>query len=106
MTPAAMIRTARLEAGLTQAQLSKRAATSQSAVALYESGRRDPSATTLTRLLAASGATLELRTGRQAVVTPSTAELARRGTELLAVIHLASKLPTRHTRQLNFPSLI
>ena len=106
MTPAAMIRTARLEAGLTQAQLSKRAATSQSAVALYESGRRDPSATTLTRLLAASGASLELRTGGPVVLTPSAAELSQRGTELLEVIELASKLPTRHSRKLGFPSLI
>lgn len=45
-----LIRTMRLDAGLTQAELAERAATPQSAIAAYESGRRDPSVSTLRRL--------------------------------------------------------
>lgn len=49
--PMAMIRSAREAAGITQAELAARAATTQSAVAAYESGARRPSLATLTRLL-------------------------------------------------------
>jgi len=55
----AMLRDARLRAGLTQRQLAQRAETSQSVVARIEQGRADPSTATLTRLLAAAG--FELR---------------------------------------------
>ncbi len=46
-----MIRSARRAAGITQAELAERAATTQSAVAAYESGARRPNLATLTRLL-------------------------------------------------------
>jgi len=55
----ALLRDARLRAGLTQRQLAQRAETSQSVVARIEQGRADPSTATLTRLLAAAG--FELR---------------------------------------------
>jgi predicted nucleotidyltransferase/DNA-binding XRE family transcriptional regulator len=50
-----MIRSARLQAGLTQAELAVRAETSQPAVARYEQGRVAPTLSTLERLLAACG---------------------------------------------------
>ncbi len=50
-----MIRRARREAGLTQAELARRAGTSQSAVAAYESGTKNPTVETLERLLRAAG---------------------------------------------------
>jgi transcriptional regulator with XRE-family HTH domain len=50
---------ARLEAGLTQRQLARRAETSASTLASYESGRREPRLSTLARLLDAAG--MELR---------------------------------------------
>jgi len=58
--PASLIRTARLDAGLTQAQLAERAATSQPAIARYESGAASPSVATLDRILRATGRRLVL----------------------------------------------
>jgi transcriptional regulator with XRE-family HTH domain len=55
----AILRRARLRAGLTQRALAARASTSQSVVARIEQGRSDPSTATLARLLAAAG--FELR---------------------------------------------
>jgi uncharacterized protein len=56
-----LIRTARGRAGLTQAELGRRAGTSQSAVALYEAGTRSPTMDTLERILAAAGFELRAR---------------------------------------------
>jgi len=56
----AILREARLRAGLTQRELARRARTSQSVIARIEQGRSDPSTATLARLLAAAG--FELRT--------------------------------------------
>src|SRR5258708_16616464 len=60
-TPAwALIRTARMQAGLTQAALAARAFTSQTAVARYERGRATPSLETLMRLVRACGFDLRM----------------------------------------------
>jgi transcriptional regulator with XRE-family HTH domain len=48
-----LIRSARQAAGITQLEVAQRAATTQPAVAAYESGARTPSLTTLVRLLGA-----------------------------------------------------
>lgn len=61
-----MIRQARLRAGLTQAQLAHRAGLTQSVISAYESGTRQPSLPTLTRLVEASGARLDMRVTRPA----------------------------------------
>jgi uncharacterized protein len=50
-----LIRHARLDAGLTQAELAERAGTSQPAIARYERGSVAPSMSTFERLLAACG---------------------------------------------------
>ena len=50
---ATLLRDARREAALTQADLARRARTAQSAVAAYETGARNPSLATLERLLGA-----------------------------------------------------
>ena len=55
---ATLIKEARTAAGLTQAELARRAGTSQPAVAAYESGDKIPTVTTLERLLRVAGATL------------------------------------------------
>ena len=54
-----LLREARLAAGLTQRNLSERAATTQSAVARYETARALPDIDTLQRLLTACGRRLE-----------------------------------------------
>ncbi|MEX2556482.1 MAG: nucleotidyltransferase domain-containing protein [Actinomycetota bacterium] len=50
-----LIKRARRAAGLTQAELARRAGTVQSAIAAYESGSKTPTVDTLTRLLEAAG---------------------------------------------------
>jgi transcriptional regulator with XRE-family HTH domain len=51
----ALLRQARLAAGLTQSQLAALADTSQSAIAAYEGGQREPTLPVLERMLRASG---------------------------------------------------
>lgn len=58
---AGLIKTARTRAGISQAELARRAGTSQPAIALYESGRRSPSMDTLERVLRATGYELRVR---------------------------------------------
>lgn len=55
-----LLREARSQAGLTQAQLARRAGVSQSVVSAYESASRQPSLPMLARLVAATGLELEL----------------------------------------------
>ncbi len=58
--PASVVREARRAAGLTQAELARRAGVTQSVVSAYESGRREPALSTLVRLVEAAGAQLRL----------------------------------------------
>jgi transcriptional regulator with XRE-family HTH domain len=60
MSPAALIRNARREAGLTQAELAARLGTTQSAVARLERSGSNPTVATLVRALGAAGQRLEL----------------------------------------------
>ncbi len=55
MAVPALIKRARLDAGLSQRQLAARAATSQPTLSAYERGTKSPSAATLVRILAAAG---------------------------------------------------
>ena len=73
MDIAAIVRQARVEAGLSQAQLAERAGTSQPAVARLEAGEGSPSLSTVQRLVGAAGYELGLslvpkRVVRDAVV--------------------------------------
>jgi predicted nucleotidyltransferase/DNA-binding XRE family transcriptional regulator len=86
MDATALLRDARMHAGLSQAALAEAAGTSQSAIARYETGAAQPSLTTLERLLAACGQRLELRavpTARLSRVNGSVVRRHRR--ELLEV---------------------
>jgi transcriptional regulator with XRE-family HTH domain len=60
MSPAALIRSARREAGLTQAELAARLGTTQSAVARLERSGSNPRMTTLQAALDAAGHRLDL----------------------------------------------
>lgn len=59
----ALIREARRRAGITQAELAKRVATSQSAIARYERARAMPDLDTLYRIVEACGFELRLELG-------------------------------------------
>jgi uncharacterized protein len=62
MNVAATVRQARARAGLSQADLAKKAGTSQPALARYETGAALPTIPTLERLLGGCGLRLELHT--------------------------------------------
>jgi transcriptional regulator with XRE-family HTH domain len=57
---AGMLRRARADAGLTQTRLAELAGTTQSAIAAYEAGAREPTVPVLSRMLAAAGARLHI----------------------------------------------
>ena len=58
---AGLIRTARDMASLTQGELAEQAGVTQQAISAYETGRRDPTLTTLTKLVEAAGLVLRVR---------------------------------------------
>lgn len=61
MNASELLAQCRAEAGLTQAALAHRAGTSQATISAYESGVKSPSVSTLERLLAATGHSVEPR---------------------------------------------
>lgn len=63
VTSGDLLRRARWAAGLSQRELAARAGVSQSVVAAYESGAREPAMSTLAALVGASGASLEVDIG-------------------------------------------
>jgi predicted nucleotidyltransferase/DNA-binding XRE family transcriptional regulator len=78
MDAAELLRLARQRAGLTQAELARRAGTSQSAIARYESGVTSPSVRTLERLLYVLGQQLRLTVEPRGTGTGPTSERMQR----------------------------
>lgn len=89
-----MIAEARRRSGLTIRQLARRAATSHSAIAAYESGAKTPNTATLERLVLACGFDIHVELLPRAPFE----DRARRGRELLEVIDLADQFPSAHRR--------
>jgi len=77
-TAAVLLRAARLRAGLSQAELGRRAGVTQSVVSAYESGARQPSVPTLARLVAATGLELDMRLSEPAAIGPASGALGQR----------------------------
>ena len=100
----AALHAARTRAGLSQAQLAARTGTSQTTISAYETGSKQPSVATLSRLLAAAGARLVVEPAAS-VVEPSPAELKRAGETLAEVIALAEALPHEPEQKLRYPRL-
>lgn len=105
MDAAVALRDARRRAGLTQAELARRAGTSQATISAYEHASKAPSVETLGRLLAATGTRLIATPASARVVHPTKAQSERAGRVLVDVMLLAEALPTRHTPDLRFPPL-
>ena len=105
MYTASLLREARLEAGLTQAELASRSGTSQATLCAYERGQKSPSTATLERILAATGRRLATERTSRTVRSPGAAMLAQAGRSLEQVIELAAELPTSHRRTPMFPGL-
>lgn len=102
MDAATAIRTAREAAGLSKRELARRAGTSPAAIVAYESGGREPTVPTLTRICEGANARLAV-TVVPAGGLPDRATLAHR---LGQVLDLAEALPQRRVaRHLSFPPL-
>ena len=97
------IRTARLEAGFTQAELARRAGTSQATLSAYENAAKRPTLETLDRLLAECGRGLGL-SGRDSREV-SSATLKERGRILAEVLAFAETFPARRRGPLRYPPL-
>jgi transcriptional regulator with XRE-family HTH domain len=95
----ALLRRARSAADLSLRALAHRAGTSHSTLAAYEAGRKEPSITTLERLLRAAGFELAVEM-RPCIGGP---DRRARGRELAEVLNLAEQFPARHTRRLQYP---
>ncbi len=95
MEPATVIRTVRQRQGLTQAELARRAGTSQPVVSAYEHGRRDPTMATLRKLVEAGGERLRLEAVLPLPDLPPAADLEEHGRRLLEVLSLADAIPHR-----------
>jgi transcriptional regulator with XRE-family HTH domain len=69
MSPSVLVRNARKQAGLTQAELAERAGVTQSVIARLERGGGNPTFLTLERVLHAAGHRLELSAVHQGLRT-------------------------------------
>lgn len=92
MDTAAVLAEARRRSGLTIRQLARRAGTSHSAIAAYESGAKAPNTATLQRLVSACG--FDIDAGLRA--RSAFEDRPRRGRELIEVLDLADQFPSNH----------
>jgi len=80
---------------LSQAELARRAGTSQPVISAYERGRRDPTFSTLRRLVEATGDRLYLDAGVAVSDVPPPRDLEDHARRLLDVLSLADAVPSR-----------
>ncbi len=90
-----MIRDVRRRQGLTQAQLARRAGTSQPVISAYEHGRRDPGYATLRKLVEAAGERLRLDAAPPPAELVPPADEQEHASRLLDVLSLADAIPRR-----------
>lgn len=101
MDAASLLRSARIESGLSLRQLAAAAGTSHATLAAYESGAKVPRVDTLVRILRAAGWAPRVDLARRADATDD--ERVAKGEELVAVLDLAAQFPARHARRLRAP---
>lgn len=106
MHAAALLRHARVRRGLSQAELARRAGTSQPVISAYEHGRRDPGTATLRRLVGATGEQLELRLAPAVADIPPPLTREEHASRLVDVLLLADAVPTRRRGELSMPRLV
>ena len=90
-----IIQAVRRRQGLTQAELARRAGTSQPVVSAYEHGRRDPSTATLRKLVEAGGERLQLAAAPPRSDLAPPADLDEHARRLLDVLTLVDAIPVR-----------
>lgn len=98
MDASAILSEARRRSGLTLRQLARRARTSHSTIAAYETGTKQPTTATLVRLVGACGFELE------AELRPSGPfeDRQQRGRQLLEVLDLADQFPSRRVATITY----
>ena len=107
MEPAGLIKSVRRRQGLSQAELARRAGTSQPVVSAYENGRRDPTYRTLRKLVEAGGERLLLTAGPPPTDLRPPADLHEHAARLVDVLSLADAIPARRrSRVLVAPRLV
>jgi transcriptional regulator with XRE-family HTH domain len=105
--PAKIIQGVRRRQGLTQAELARRAGTSQPVVSAYERGHRDPTYATLRKLVEAGGERLQLSAVRPAADLIPPSDLVEHARRLLDVLTLADAIPARpRPAMLDAPRLV
>jgi transcriptional regulator with XRE-family HTH domain len=95
MDAATIIRAVRRRPGLSQAELARRAGTSQPVISAYEHGHRDPTSETLRRLVEAGGERLHLDAMPPGSDLPPAADIEEHARRLLDVLTLADAIPVR-----------
>src|SRR5689334_15599842 len=95
VTPAELLKAVRRRGGLTQAELARRAGTSQPVVSAYEHGRRDPTLHTLAKLVEAGGEQLRIDAAPPTSDLSPPRDLAEHNRRLLDVLSLADAIPRR-----------
>jgi len=95
MDAGGIIQAVRRRQGLTQAELARRAGTSQPVISAYEHGRRDPSSQTLRKLVEAGGERLRMEAVRPGPDLPPPADVLEHARRLLDVLTLADAIPVR-----------
>lgn len=90
-----IIQAVRRRQGLTQAELARRAGTSQPVISAYEHGRRDPTYQTLRKLVEAGGERLHLHAGPPGSDLPPPTDVLEHAHRLLDVLTLADAIPVR-----------
>jgi transcriptional regulator with XRE-family HTH domain len=98
-TAAQLLRGARQRAGLSQAELARRAGLPRSVLNAYERGKRQPGADVLVRIVRAAGLDLRLD------AAPERPDPARAARILTQVLDLAETLPSRRRRGM-FPPFL
>jgi predicted nucleotidyltransferase/DNA-binding XRE family transcriptional regulator len=98
MEPSRLIREARSAAGLSQAEVARRARTSQPAIARYEAGSSVPSLATLERILRACRRSLEIGATVRVRGGGATASLARVRRQRERLLQAARRYGVRHVR--------
>lgn len=107
MNAAAIIRASRHRQGLTQAELARRAGTSQPVISAYEHGRRDPTIETLRKLVEAGGERLQVAAVLPGPGQPTPSDAGEHARRLLDVLTLADAIPVRRrNRVLEAPRLV
>ncbi|HEX4219166.1 MAG TPA: helix-turn-helix transcriptional regulator [Acidimicrobiales bacterium] len=95
MEAGTIIRAVRRRGGLTQAELARRAGTSQPVISAYEHGRRDPTIGTLRKLVEAGGERLEVDAVALGSDLPPPGDAQEHARRLLEVLTLADAIPAR-----------